>query len=283
MKNLFYVVFVLGCSSTGGQFPPFFVGLPDSGQDSSIEDAGPDTDTDTDSLYDSGVDSGTDDGGTPSLCDGGSCCSEDGGFLSSGTPCILDDLPEDAAEGWSSSGLIPQQFRCVDEGVCGSGEMRRVGEVVCGGSSPYCRIQDISWGSWEVTIDDQGENVGCYAGGASIVWRTDLVENQTSFTCWDFGCSGGICLPGPEVVEGEECDNFQCGDYCVADTHNVFNCGGVCGYSCRENGGDRCVSSFEGATEPEDTECRCGEHPACLEGTRCVYDDIVSDFTCIPE
>jgi hypothetical protein len=289
MKNLCYLLVVLaGCSSTGN-YPRLFAedaAGDDSGVDSGTDvDTDTDTDTDTDSGFDAGFDSGADAGEIS--CDGGACCTFGGDIAISGTPCILDDLPAEAATYWTSAGQIPQQFRCMDEDMCGSGEERRAGQVVCGGVSQHCKISDIVWGDWEVTVENLPSTSLCYAGYHDIVWLPYLADLKTDWPCYGtgvWGCEEGVCIPGPAAVEGEECDYLQCGEYCVANPlHDTYNCKGSCGYNCLEHGGSFCAPAFEGATEPEDTECRCGEHPACAEGYRCVADYILADTTCIPE
>lgn len=279
MRTLVFLFCALcfGCSDVSGKYPYYF-GLPDSGSSTDTDvDSDTDSDSDSDTEADSGVDSGDEDGGSTNLpCDGGACCSSSGFVKASGSPCVLDDLPEGASPFFTSEGKIPQEFRCKTPDVCGGGEERRAGEVVCNGESPHCNLGDIVWGPWEVTLEVTPSNTICNDIHLGIVWYTYLTENKTDPFC-TFGCENGECLPGPPAVEGEECLHFQCGDYCVAMEVDLYNCGGECGNNCWDHGGNIC--SWVGETD--ETACFCGTDPPCDSGYICQYDFIFAKDVCV--
>jgi hypothetical protein len=274
MKNLFWVFLVVltGCSSAGDYPRAFFEG--DSGTDTSTdeEDAGSDSSVDADSDSDTDTDSDTEsDSGTGIPCDAGACCV--GGEVAvEGTECISDVLPEDVSEIFSPE-MIPMQFRCIAPDTCGGGEERRKGHTVCDGLSSSCFLENIAWGSWEVTFEESpAPYTVCnpMKTNGAIVWSSYADQAGASFlycNTWMYaGCEAGACIPAFSGSE-EECANNMSAFFCGSCTHN-----------CYENGGDSCNNSEDGYI------CECGTfNPACDEGFRCVWDNVVADFACIPE
>ena len=277
MKNLFLVVLFActGCSSVG-DYPRLFI-VTDSGVDTETEvaDAGTDSSVDSDTDSDTDTDSDSDsesDAGTGISCDSGACCV--GGEVAvEGTECIPDVLPEDVSEIFVPEEQIPMQFRCIAPDTCGGGEERRKGHTVCDGLSSSCFLENIAWGSWEVTFEvSPSPHTVCHPlrTGGVVLWSSYADDSGSSFlycNTWMYaGCEAGACIPAFSGSE-EECANNMSAFFCGSCTHN-----------CYENGGDSCNNSADGFI------CECGTfNPACDEGFRCVWDDVVADFACIPE
>lgn len=268
MKNLFYfLVLLAGCSESGGMYSVVEEDT-DTETDSDSEDAGTDSGSDSDSDSDSDSEDAGTDSGTGLPCDAGSCCI-DGEVAVSGTLCVADVLPENVSDGFDPATDLPHQFRCTEPDVCGSGEEMRVGHTVCDGSSSSCLMENISWGNWEVTteVSPNPESV-CNPASTNgvILWADAFGVDTSRYSCLGAeysGCSEGKCVPD---YTGDECDQNISAFYC-----------GSCENNCFENGGNAC--------EFNDTayHCVCGTHPACDEGSRCVWDYVVFDYTCIPE
>ncbi len=268
MKNLFWVFLVVcgGCSSTG-MYPRLFI-EEDSGTDTAEEDAGSDSsaDSDSDTDSDSGADAG-EDSGTGIPCDGGACCV--GGEVSvDETPCVADILPENMAEEFNPALDVPLQFRCPNPDVCGGGEERRVGQTVCDGLTPNCSLDNILWGSWEVTFDvspDPTTVCDPLRTGGVIIWSNPTWIGASFYHCSGTGysgCEAGECLPR---YSDDECSLNFADMFC-----------GSCDNNCFENGGSQCGGDGSGFF------CQCGLNPACDEGNRCIFDWVTFEYSCIP-